>query len=195
LQPPWTRVLAGCLRSLRQCHRSLESDRRHGGERRSWSIEQSASSYSSQLRPAVSEAASPPLVSQRVHRTVSPSRGSAIPRTSLLSRLRASREAESATTTRRPRRPPRERASSKTRPRGGVALSLAGPATGRPLSGPASSAVRVRAPRRLRPQPGAGRGRRRGRRPCARRLNSNNLTPSPERSPSPRAPSAPARQA
>jgi hypothetical protein len=50
------------------------------------SLEQSASSYSSQLRPAVSEAASPPLVSQRVHRTVSPSRGSAIPRTSLLSR-------------------------------------------------------------------------------------------------------------
>ena len=81
MQPP----LAGCLRSLRQCQRSLESDRRHRGELRSWSSEQSASSYSSQLRPAVSEAASPPLVSQRVHRTVSPSRGSAIPRTSLLS--------------------------------------------------------------------------------------------------------------
>jgi hypothetical protein len=79
LQPPSARALAGCLRSLRQCHRSLESDRRHRGERRSWSIEQSASSYSSQLRPAVSEAASPPLVSQYVHRTVSPSRGSGYP--------------------------------------------------------------------------------------------------------------------
>ena len=62
LQPPLARASAGCLRSPRQCHRSLESDRRHRGALRSWSSEQSALSYSSRLRPAVSEATSPPLV-------------------------------------------------------------------------------------------------------------------------------------
>ena len=55
-------MLNACLRSPRQCHRSLESDRRYRGLLRSWSIEQSASSYSSHLRrPAMSEATPPPV--------------------------------------------------------------------------------------------------------------------------------------
>ena len=44
----------------------------------------------------MSEAASPPLESRHVHRTVCPSRGSAIPRTSLLSRSRSAARASSA---------------------------------------------------------------------------------------------------
>jgi hypothetical protein len=87
LQSRLARASAGCLRSPRRCHRSLESDRRHRGALRSWSSEQSALSYSSWLRPAVSEATSPPLVSQCVHRTVSPSRGSAYPSNERFSRL------------------------------------------------------------------------------------------------------------
>lgn len=87
LQPPLARASAGCLRSPRQCHRSLESDRRHRGALRSWSSEQSALSYSSRLRPAVSEATSPPLVPSVSIAPYPPHGAVHIPRTSPFSRL------------------------------------------------------------------------------------------------------------